>query len=219
MCGVARARDGTSTGAGGIVIQQPAGGLPGNAAWWAAGVVLGHCGAGTALLCAAHVRPRRGDRVHGPPCGPGGPAPRCPQRRRGHRAVPPGDLGRLSGAPEEMPSAWSWLRPWRRGSGSFSPPGGPLQATGSSLPMRGALRWSSDAPATSAQCAAGPASRPCGRWGEGSPEGSTKAPPPPQKGLSVPYGTTLTSGWCGSTSGDNWPRTAWGRRNERLPLV
>ena len=36
---------------------------------------------------------------HGPPCGPGGPAPRCLERRPWHSAIPPGDRLGISGAP------------------------------------------------------------------------------------------------------------------------
>ena len=56
MCRVLQEQPhGPSLGAGGAVVQQPAGGLPGNAARWATGVVLGHHGAGAALLCTAPV--------------------------------------------------------------------------------------------------------------------------------------------------------------------
>ena len=66
------------------------------------------------------------------------------ERRWGRRAVPPGDLGGCSGSAgttEETPSASSWLRPWRRGSGRFVAPGGPSRATGRSSPIRGAGGW------------------------------------------------------------------------------
>ena len=99
MCGVARACGGPSAGAGGAIVLQPVTGLCGNAAWLAMGVLLGHCGAGAALVCAANVRTRRGARAPNPPSGPGGTALWHHERRRGHRVVPSGDLGGLSGAP------------------------------------------------------------------------------------------------------------------------
>ena len=68
------------------------------AALWVAGVVLGHRGAGAALLCPLYVQPRRGARARDPPGGPRGPAPRYLEQRRGHRTVPPGNIGGCCGA-------------------------------------------------------------------------------------------------------------------------
>ena len=46
MCGIVRSRGGPFAGVGGAVVEQLAGGVPCNAARWAAGPVLGHSGAG-----------------------------------------------------------------------------------------------------------------------------------------------------------------------------
>ena len=139
------------------------GGLLGDVAWLATGVVMGHRGAGAALLCAAYVRPRRGGRARNLPGGPESRAPRYPERRRGRSSSKGLWLVQRrsgsAGTKEETPSVWLGLRPWRRGSGCFVAPAGPSRATGRSSPMPGAGGWRSSfvwrGCTTTTQCAAG----------------------------------------------------------------